>query len=160
MASLLALTQAQPRRTLAAGEALLEEGDEGGELYVLESGRLGVERDGVRLATIAEPGALVGEMAVLLGTDHSATVRAETAATVRVIADPIPFLEATPVVALQVATLACARLEATSALLVQLRKESEGKAAEQGILSRLFSAITVPPPPAGPRPGSRRVSFE
>ena len=160
MASLLALTQAQPRRALAAGEALLTEGDEGGALYVLESGRLSVEREGVPLATIAEPGALIGEMAVLLGTDHSATVRAETAASVRVIDDPIPFLEATPLVALQVATLACARLEATSALLVQLRKESEGKAAEQGLLSRIFAAVTVPPPAAA-RPGAaRRVSFE
>jgi CRP-like cAMP-binding protein len=38
MASLLALTQNQPRRELAPGEALVTEGDEGGELYVLERG--------------------------------------------------------------------------------------------------------------------------
>lgn len=158
MASLLALTQTQPRRSLAPGEALLAEGGEGGELYVLESGRLSVERDGVVIAAIAEPGAMIGEMAVLLGTDHSATVRAETAASVRVIEDPIPFLERTPLVALEVATLACARLEATSALVVRLKQETHGKAGEQGILGRILSAITVPPP-AGPR-SSRRVSFE
>lgn len=146
MASILALTQTQPTRSLAPGEELVTRGDEGGELYVLDSGRLTVERDGVTLATIAEPGALIGEMAVLLGNDHSATVRAETAATVRVIDNPIAFLERTPLVALHVATLACARLEATSALLVELRKETQGRAGEQGILSRIMSALSAPPP--------------
>jgi CRP/FNR family transcriptional regulator, cyclic AMP receptor protein len=146
MASILALTQSQPTRSLAPGEELVTRGDEGGELYVLESGRLIVERDGVTLATIADPGALVGEMAVLLGNDHSASVRAETAAVVRVIDNPIAFLERTPLVALHVATLACARLEATSALLVELKKETQGRAGEQGILSRIMSALSAPPP--------------
>lgn len=146
MASILALTQSQPIRSLVPGEELVTRGDEGGELFVLESGRLIVERDGVTLATIAEPGALIGEMAVLLGNDHSATVRAETAAVVRVIDNPIAFLERTPLVALHVATLACARLEATSALLVELKKETQGRAGEQGILSRIMSALSAPPP--------------
>jgi len=151
MASLLALTQTHPRRRLDQGEALLTEGDEGGELYVLESGSLSVEREGVTIATIDEPGALVGEMAVLLGNDHSATVRARTAAAVRVIDDPIPFLETTPLVALHVATLACARLDATSAVLVELKKETQGKAGEQGLLSRIFSAMAAPPAHPGRR---------
>jgi CRP-like cAMP-binding protein len=144
MASILALVTAQPQRTLAPGETLITAGEAGGELYVLEQGRLVVERDGIAIATIAEPGALIGEMSVLLGIDHSATVRAEAPSTVRVIADAIPFLERTPLMALHVATLACARLDRTSALLVELRKETEGKASEQGLLSRIFSALTVP----------------
>ena len=138
MASILALVTGQPRRELAA--------DSGvppyvvfHELYVLEKGRLVVERDGVEIATIIEPGALIGEMSVLLGVDHSATVRATGPTVVRVIADGIPFLERTPLMALHVATLACARLDRTSAVLVELRKETEGKASEQGLLSRIFS---------------------
>ncbi|HEY0920735.1 cyclic nucleotide-binding domain-containing protein [Devosia sp.] len=156
MSSLLALTRSQPRRTLDQGEALITEGDEGGELYVLESGRLDVVREGVVIASIDEPGALIGEMAVLLGTDHSATVRAETAVSVRVIEDPIPFLERTPLVALQVATLACARLDATSALLVELKKETQGRPGEQSLLSRIFSAISAVPP----EPGARQAAHE
>src|SRR5690606_30676328 len=109
-----------------------------------EAGRLVVERDGVDIAIIAEPGALIGEMSVLLGVDHSATVRAEAETTVRVVEAAIPFLERTPLMALHVATLACERLDRTSALLVELRKESEGKAEEQGLLSRIFNALTAP----------------
>ncbi|MEO6014852.1 MAG: cyclic nucleotide-binding domain-containing protein [Devosia sp.] len=142
MASILALTQSQPTRSLAPGEALLSEGDAGGELYVLESGRLIVERGNVTIATIDNPGALIGEMSVLLGSDHSATVRAETASKVRVIEDALPFLERTPLVALHVATLACQRLDATSALLVELRHEAKGKTDDQGVLNRIWSALT------------------
>jgi len=157
MSSLLALTRSLPRRSLAPGEALISEGDEGGELYVLETGQLSVERDGVVIASIDEPGALIGEMAVLLGIDNSATVRARSGASVRVIEDAIPFLERTPLVALQVATLACARLDATSALLVELKKETQGKTDEQGLLSRIFSAMTSTPAPARP---PRRAAHE
>ncbi len=145
MASILALTQSQPVRTLKAGELLTREGDKGGDLYVLETGRLTVERDGVVIATISEPGALIGEMSVLLGTDHSADVRAQTTVTIRVIDNAIGFLERSPLLALHVATLACQRLNATSALLVHMRKEMAGRTAEQSILSRIFSTLTTVP---------------
>src|SRR3569833_2323175 len=92
MASLLTLTKEQPSRTLAAGEVLIAEGEPGGDLYVLESGRLMVERDGVPLATISSEGALVGEMSVLLGTENTATVRAAEATTVRVVHNAFVFL--------------------------------------------------------------------
>ena len=144
MANILALTKGQPQRVLAPGEALIEAGDSGGELYVLESGRLKVSRDGVEIATIGEPGALIGEMSVLLGDDHSASVRAETATTVRVIEDALPFLERTPLMALHVATLACERLEKTSALVVQLHKEAEGRADDPGVFGRIFGALSAP----------------
>ena len=146
MANILTLTRGQPQRNLVRGEVLIDEGEASGELYVLEAGKLVVERDGVAIATIDEAGALIGEMSVLLGIDHSATVRAELPSTVRVIEDGIPFLERTPLMALHVATLACARLDRTSALLVELRKESEGRESEQGLLSRIFSAMSAPPP--------------
>ena len=149
MASLLALTQTQPVKTLAPGDALITAGASGGELYVLQSGRLIVERDGIDIATIIEPGALIGEMSVLLGIDHSATVRAETPTSVRVIDNALSFLERTPLVALHVATLACARLDATSALLVDLKKETAGKTGEQTLLSRIFSALAEPAPRRG-----------
>jgi CRP/FNR family cyclic AMP-dependent transcriptional regulator len=138
--NILPLAKSHPLRALAAGDTLIDAGEAGGELYVLQSGRLKVIREGIEIATIAEPGALIGEMSVLLGVDHSASVRAATAAEVRVIENGIGFLEQTPIVALHVATLACQRLDATSALVVQLRKS--GAAAEPGFLERLFGAIT------------------
>jgi CRP/FNR family transcriptional regulator, cyclic AMP receptor protein len=53
--SLLELAATQPTRTLAAGEVLIAQGREAGDLFVLESGQLVVERDGVAIATISSP---------------------------------------------------------------------------------------------------------
>lgn len=153
MASLLALTTGLPTRALKTADVVVTAGDPpDGDMYILESGRLSVERDGVVIATIAEPGALIGEMSVLLGIDHSATVRAATPAVVRVVDNAIAFMERTPLVALEVATLACARLDATSGLLVELRKEAAGKAGEQSLLSRIVAAMMEPPKRGAGRP--------
>jgi CRP-like cAMP-binding protein len=149
MASLLTLTQTQPTRTLKPGEALIVAGEATGELYVLEQGKLVVERGGVDIATIVEPGALVGEMSVLLGTDPSANVRAAAPTTVRVIDDAIAFLERSPLIALHVATLACARLDATSALLVELKQETASSHSDQSILNRIWGALMEPEPKRG-----------
>lgn len=144
MASLLALTHGQPLKLLAPGDVLTTAGEQSGELYILESGKLSVIREGVEIATIKEPGALIGEMSVLLGIDHSATVKAVTASGVRVIADAIPFLERSPLVALHVATLACARLNATSALLAELKRQAGTK--DQGLFARIFAAMVITDP--------------
>ena len=141
MANLLTLTNSWPTRKLAPGETLIEAGEAGGELYILVSGALQVTRDGVDLARIAEPGALVGEMSVVLGLDHSATVRATEPSEVRVMEEGIRWLEATPLAALHLATLACQRLDRTSALLVELRKDADGN-RDAGFLERLFGAVT------------------
>lgn len=141
MANLLTLTNAQPTRTLAPGDRLIEAGEAGGELFVLVSGQLAVERDGIEIARISDPGALIGEMSVLLGLDHSATVKALSPVEVRIIEAGLRWLETTPIAALHVATLACQRLDATSALLVELRKSGEGN-RETGFLERLFGAVT------------------
>ena len=138
MASLLTLTFSQPTLALAPGDVLIKEGDRGGDLYVLESGRLRVERDGVTLATISASGALVGEMSVLLGTENTATVRAETAATLRVVKDALAYLERQPLVALRVAMLLSQRLDATSAALVELSKE---KATPPTFFNRLMGTL-------------------
>lgn len=140
MASLLTLTFSQPTRNLEPGEILIREGDPGGDIFVLESGRLAVERDGVTIATIDEPGVMVGEMSVLLGRANTATVRAEKAAAVRVIRDAVAYLERQPLVALRVAELLARRLDATSAALVD---HQHGKApAESGLFERLAAALS------------------
>jgi len=144
MTSLLALTATRPTRTLAAGEILLVQGEGGGDLFILMGGKLLVVRDGVTIATISQPGTLVGEMSVLLGTRNSATVRAETETRVRVIRDAIKLLDSEPDLARRVATLVAGRLDATSALLVELTKQNKGKASEQGLLSRILTTLYSP----------------
>lgn len=145
MSTLAALAVSLPLETLKPGHRLTTEGSHSGRLYLLEAGRLAVSRDGVDIAHIEEPWAIVGEMAVLLGTPHSATVTAETEVRVRVIDEALDVLQQNPDFALHIATLACARLNATSALLVDLRHAAEGKKQEQALMSRILTAMLATP---------------
>lgn len=108
--------------------------------YVLDSGMLSVERDGVKIATIDQFDALIGEMSLLLGKPHSATVRAQSPARVRVVRDAMVVLERHPLITLRLATLLCQRLDSTSALLAGLSHEPEAK-AEHGLLGRIRATL-------------------
>ncbi len=141
MASLLPFIESMPTQSLAAGDVLIAQGGASGDLYVLETGRLAVERDGVEIATIDQPGTAVGEMSVLLGARHSATVRAETEARLRVVGDAAHTLEHDPALAFQLATLVSERLDATSALLVDLSHRARDKPAERTLFDRLLAAV-------------------
>ena len=65
---------------LATGELLMRQGEPGETMYAIESGRLEILMNGVRMAEYGEgtPGRIVGELAVLFSSPRSATVRAVT----------------------------------------------------------------------------------
>jgi Cyclic nucleotide-binding domain len=76
--------RSKPRR-LEVDETLVEQGDEGDELYLLLDGVLAVEIDGNIVAEIG-PGAVLGERSVVEGVPRTATLRAVTRA--KVVAIP------------------------------------------------------------------------
>ena len=108
---------------------------------MLESGKLTVERGGVAIAKISEPGSLIGEMSVLTGSPNSATVKADGTATVRVVADAMRYIMRQPDIALHIATVLAHRLDATSAVLSELRSEAGASPAEQSRLGRVITAL-------------------
>jgi len=65
------------RRSLDAGETLVEQGDEGRELFLILDGIVDVEVDGEEVAELG-PGTLLGEMALLEGGKRTASVYATT----------------------------------------------------------------------------------
>jgi cyclic nucleotide-binding protein len=79
------------RRSLDAGEALMQQGESGRELFLLLDGVVDVEVDGEEVAEIG-PGALLGERALLEGGARTATVWATTP--VRVVVIPPEAIEA------------------------------------------------------------------
>ncbi len=114
------MADASPRRDwIAPGMDLIVEGGRSGRLYVLKEGELEVLRNGRRVATIRTPGAVIGEMAVLLGRPHTATVRALTAVDLFVIDDALAVLQARPDWLLQIARLLARRVDATTAALAR-----------------------------------------
>lgn len=102
-----------------AGHELLPQGGKLGRLFVLRQGEVEVERDGTYINSISQPGAIFGEMSLLLDIPHSATVRAVTDIEVFVIEDALRVLEANPRWTLQIARLLAQRVNATTQLLAR-----------------------------------------
>ena len=144
MASMFLLTYSAPIQDLEIGEVLITQGSMGTDLYVLESGQLAVERDGVKIATIDQADSLIGEMGLLLHKPHSATVRAETNSKVRVVADAMRVLERHPDITLRLALLLCQRLDETSGLVSELSRQVSGT-AEKTLVGRILSSLVTTP---------------
>jgi hypothetical protein len=72
------------RRNLEAGETLVQQGEEGNEMFLLLDGILDVEVDGEVVAQVG-PGAVLGERALLEGGRRTSTLHAATAARVAVV---------------------------------------------------------------------------
>ncbi len=128
-----------------AGAELIRQGGRTGSLIVLKEGEVEVLRDGRFVSSIRQPGAIFGEMSVLLDRPHSATVRAVTDVQLFVIADALTVLEAHPAWLLQIARLLAQRVNATTAQLVTLKQEQ--LEAEEDVLvlpSAVFSSWADP----------------
>jgi CRP/FNR family transcriptional regulator, cyclic AMP receptor protein len=99
--------------TLEPGEVLFEKGDSGHLMYVVKSGDLQI-LDGNRVYENVSAGGIVGEMAMVDGSQRSATVRAIKPSTVIPI-DERRFLfmvQQTPFFALRLMRLMAERLRA------------------------------------------------
>ena len=142
MRELLALSEGLPLREVAPGEVLVREGERSGTLYVLERGALTVARAGVTIAVISAPGSLVGEVAVLVGGDHSATVTATIPSAVRVAEDGEAFLSSSPEVLLLVAKEVAHRLQGLVGYVVELKVQySDGPGLE--VMDEILARLSV-----------------
>jgi CRP-like cAMP-binding protein len=130
-----------PDVAFAPGEVVLREGGRDGRIFVLISGTVAVMKGDVRVTRIRNPGALFGEMSVLLGMPYSATVVAETPVRMRLVQDGEAFLRSTPEVALHAARLLAQRLHDTTTYLADLKAQFEGRTDHFGMVDRIIGTL-------------------
>ena len=104
-----------------AGSVVLEQGTQTGKLIVLKDGELEVTRDGRFISSTRSPGAIFGEMSLLLEKPHTATVSAVTDVECYVIEDALKVLEKHPSWTLQIARLLAQRVNNTTQQLMEAR---------------------------------------
>src|SRR3977135_3732745 len=114
------------RRSVAAGTEVVHEGGRTGHLAVLTEARLEVCKGDTVVASIAEPGAVLGEMSVLLDKPHTATVRAAQDSTIYEIDDAASFLRTQPAVAILIARMLAQRLNVANTYLADLKQPNAG----------------------------------
>jgi CRP/FNR family cyclic AMP-dependent transcriptional regulator len=140
MAAILEAAKDLPVTVLGPRAVLVAEGGATGKLYILRSGDLEVVRSGSVVASFGEPGAIVGEISVLLDQPHTATVRSRMGAEVHVADDPDGFLAANPVVAREMARSLASRLQRTTALLVDMRARAKER-EDHEMFDKIFALL-------------------
>lgn len=141
MTTALDASAALPEITVAAGAALIREGDGGGPLFVLVDGDIAVTKGGVQVARIRTPGAIFGEMAVLLDRNASATVTALAPSRLRTVADGAGFLAAHPDVALHLARMLAQRLQDATTYLADLKQQFADRQEHFGMVDRILGSL-------------------
>src|SRR2546427_1507466 len=111
-----------PIATYQAGETVLTAASTTGRLLILRKGAVAVLKEGVEIATVTEPGAVFGELSVLLDQPHMADVRALEASQFHV-ADAVTLLRVDPIALLYVATVLARRLDDANQALIELRRQ-------------------------------------
>jgi CRP-like cAMP-binding protein len=109
-------------RRFEAGEHIITEGHATGTLLVLIEGAVEVRKGNQPVASVREPGALFGEMAILLGTPHTASVVATEPSRLYVVEDPQVFLAA-PGILLHVSQLLAKRLRMVNTYIADLQEQ-------------------------------------
>ena len=107
---------------LQAGETALTSGSKTGRLLVLRSGSVEVIKDGAQIAKVSTPGAVFGELAVLLDQAHTADVRALEQSDFYV-ANAATLLAHDSAVPLYVAVILAQRLDGANQALVELKRQ-------------------------------------
>jgi len=152
---LLALTADLPLLTVAADEALIEEGATTARMLVLVSGDVVIEHDGVPFARVDTPGAVFGEMSAVLDRPATATVRAVGEVAVRVVEDPVGFLTDQPGAALAVLRTTASRLDGLTHYLVDVKQQYAELDGHLGMVDQILDRLVHHQGPTA-RPGSAR----
>ncbi len=154
MNDMLALSEGLPEVAFARGETVVREGGAAGGIWVLVSGDLQVRKGNSVVNTVSHPGALVGEVSVLLDTVYSATVEATEPSVLRYAADGRALLTSDPAITLLVAVGLAERLNFVTTYLADL-KHQYGDAPGLSMVSEVMRELAqLQGPPA--RGGSAR----
>ena len=125
MTSILDLCAAVPIRSFAPEAVLLAEGKKSGLLYVLVEGQVEILKRHFQINTVSDPGAIFGEISVLLDIPHMATVRAITPCRAHIIEDAQAFLRSHNELTLDLAKLLAQRLVGITSYLAEVKSEYE-----------------------------------
>jgi CRP/FNR family cyclic AMP-dependent transcriptional regulator len=130
-----------PERLFEPGEVLLAENGADGMLYVLIEGEVEVLKGETQVNTQSEPGAIFGELAILLDIPHTATVRAISPSRTYVIGNAGDFLQSHPDLSFQLAKLLAKKLNSITTYLVDLKSQFKDQQNHLGMVDEVLETL-------------------
>jgi CRP-like cAMP-binding protein len=133
--------------TFNPGQTVLAAGSTTGQLFILREGLVEIIRDGVQITTVSEPGAVFGELAVLLDKPHTADVRTIKRSEFHV-AKASSLLTGDVAALLYVSAILARRLDAANDVIVEIKQDLEsGK--RRGVITKAIEKLEKLLRPAG-----------
>jgi len=156
MNDVLEMCQAMPEIRIAKGATLIEESIRTDRLYVLKSGAFEVVRNGVRVVSITEPGAFLGEISAVLGSAPTASVIAEQDSSVHVVDNASASVQRQPDLTYAIAQLLARRLSAVTAYLVDIKRQYADSNTHLALMDQVLANVIAMNPAKRTEPGSER----
>lgn len=155
MNDVLAICSGYPEAHLTKGECLIQESVRTDRLYVLKRGGFEVVRNGVRVITISEPGAFLGEISAVLGSVPTAKVVAMQDSTVHVVEGASAAVRTHPELTYAIAQVLARRLSAVTAYLVDIKRQYSASNTHLALMDQVLANLIVMHPNVA-EPGSER----
>lgn len=114
-----------PLITLYAGDRLLGQGEKTNSLYFLHEGSVRIMKDGCMVGLSSDQGAVFGEMSIMLGSEHSATVECVEDSRFYHIKNPRSYLDTHPEVIWHIAEILSRRIYNLNQYFVNLKGHYE-----------------------------------
>jgi CRP-like cAMP-binding protein len=141
MRAILSFCQRLPEKAFGPGEVLLAEGESDRILYVLIEGEAEVLKGDLQINTVSEPGAIFGEISVLLDLPHTATVKTLTPSRVYVVEHASEFLQSHTDISYHIAKRLAQRVHSITTYLVDLKKQFEGQDDHFGMVDEVLENL-------------------
>ena len=129
---------ALPVSTFEPGQTVLAAGSTTGQLFILRHGVVEVVRDGLQIAKVSEPGAVFGELAVILNKPHTADVRAVERSEFHVVQASSLLAENVSAL-LYVSAILAQRLDNANGAIVELKQAVQDE--KRPALSRMLDKL-------------------
>ena len=128
-----------PLVTYQPGEIVIVDGSKTGRLLILKKGAVAIVKEDTEIAKVAEPGAVFGELSVLLDRPHTADVHALETSQFH-IANATALFAQNPTAALYVATVLAHRLDGANHALIELKNQLQS-GERHGVVAKTVSRM-------------------
>ena len=142
MADTLGPAAGLPEVVYADGEVIFAEGRRHGEIVILVEGTVRITKDGVQIGLVDQPGAVLGEVGVLLDAPASATATAVSEVRCLRADDPATLWRERPELTLALAKTLARRLDLVTSYLADLQRQYADRSDSLGVVAQVLSALS------------------
>lgn len=143
MDTILDFCRALPIRTYQKGETILPPDEVSDRLLILIEGPVAVVKNGTEIARITEPGAIFGEISVLLGVPTSARVAAKGTVRVHEVENASEYLRQSNALLEHTGRILAKRLLDATSYLVDIKQQYEGRSDHFGMVDQVLETLLM-----------------